>query len=144
MYKLYGCGFKSRCSQSKIYLSISWRILNFAEKASKIELTLAISSWVSDGSSSEFNTFKNLSLTLLTNILGLVLDLQSFLTASASITELSSCDIFIRVCSYKNIQQSRVSVPNIIISLRITEVKIENTEFYINTIRCLLLKNLLT
>ena len=63
---------------------------------------------------------------------------------SASITELSSCDIFIRVCSYKNIQQSRVSVTNIIISLRITEVKIENTEFYINTIRCLLLKNLLT
>ena len=30
----------------------------------------------------------------------------------------------------------------IAISLRITEVKIENTEFYIKTIRCLLLKNL--
>ena len=43
------------------------------------------------------------------------------------------------ICSLK----TTISVTiTIVISLRITEVKIENTEFYIKTIRCLLLKNL--
>ena len=71
-----------------------------------------------------------------------VLDLRSFLIASGNIIELSSCDMLLRVCSYKNIQ-SLVSAPNIVMSLRITGVKIENTEFYIKTTRCVLLKNLI-
>ena len=42
-----------------------------------------------------------------------VLDLRSFLIASGNIIELSSCDMLLRVCSYKNIQ-SLVSAANIV------------------------------